>query len=844
MATTVTPAATASFQLGPFDTLTLSSSGARGSIVLTSQAPKLCADQTLSPQNGTFGPWGAPMSVVMTITQGSCDYAVNVRSLTVDQAQALVSGAGVAYASTSALSAAVQASGAAAIAAGTTLLDETLLLGSNTNLTFQPGTLINSTGTTQHTMIRTGNAEFQAAGGAMPGVSIYCADEVTASGEGSLRYTHSGTTLAWRAPGDASYGAEVSIASVVSVSTIGIFAVTSSGGHTIYVYAAPGRSGNATRTVRVESVTGARPVTWTRIGGTRNVVEANHRRRAGDFIIHFGPSGDVSHGFIRSVTPTSYTFADPGADQATPQIGRAYGVRNIRITGNGAVLDYRKGSLATAAMSNLHAVVFNACSDCSIDDIQVNNCTKYGLLVTGFKNFRVEGFQGYRDDSTDLSGNSDVVHPLGPGRGFRAVGVRAQGGDNLLGVGCADIYDYVLNVPAYGDLSLIDGYAQDLRGEESDEQLVRFYGATGSNVIKNWTVDGIYGTYNADAAVSIITDAMSGQMVDYGDTNIDGLTIISPDAVRADGTASFAFVNRGSGTRRGIKLLKVRPRAGTSAYRGTVWLDNAGVEDIHVEFTAGSFSGYLLGGTGALGVGKATLRSTGKLIADNGLGGGMRPVIVAMDSSTTNMTVIDAAGLWIDDVSTSGTKVALLFSNGAYSEASFTDIRMEDGDALVRGTGSATGGGIVRATRCYLNTDFGVTFDGGMPGTISLEDVWHASGANQMVGNNDATVRTTRVYARNVRCGNRFLRNIQGNHTWLLQTQGVEVGAGLALVTSGGTPNWRIDGQTDLVIDGALLDATVANHKAGASFYNTNAAFGSGVGAQVRGAAAWVRTAA
>ncbi len=95
MATTVTPAATASFQLGPFDTLTLSSGGARGSIVLTSFAPKLCSDQTLTPQNGTFGPWGAPMAVVMTITQGSCDYTVNQNSLTPAQAQSAVSGAGI-----------------------------------------------------------------------------------------------------------------------------------------------------------------------------------------------------------------------------------------------------------------------------------------------------------------------------------------------------------------------------------------------------------------------------------------------------------------------------------------------------------------------------------------------------------------------------------------------------------------------------------------------------------------------------------------------------------------------------------------------------------------------------
>jgi hypothetical protein len=54
----------------------------------------------------------------------------------------------------------------------------------------------------------------------------------------------------------------------------------------------------------------------------------------------------------------------------------------------------------------------------------------------------------------------------------------------------------------------------------------------------------------------------------------------------------------------------------------------------------------------------------------------------------------------------------------------------------------------------------------------------------------------------------------------------------------------RLQGPSGLSIDGAILDGTVANNAANASFYNTNAAFGTGVGAYVRGSATWTRVAA
>lgn len=85
MATTVTAGNSASFTLGPFAKLTLSSSNGVGTLVLTSTAPKLSADQSLSIQNGTFGPYGCPMTVSMVVRQGAVDYTVVETSNLVSQ---------------------------------------------------------------------------------------------------------------------------------------------------------------------------------------------------------------------------------------------------------------------------------------------------------------------------------------------------------------------------------------------------------------------------------------------------------------------------------------------------------------------------------------------------------------------------------------------------------------------------------------------------------------------------------------------------------------------------------------------------------------------------------------
>ncbi|MGQ3051097.1 MAG: hypothetical protein ACT6S0_04875 [Roseateles sp.] len=716
--------------------------------------------------------------------------------------------------------------------------------------------MLRATGTRQHTLIRTGNAEFLADDGALPGVSIYCHDEVTAAGTGTLRYTHATTSLAWLAPGESSYGAEVNIGAVVNASTVAIFTLPgASAGKQLYVYVAPTltgtvRTGVMTRRVRVEPVTGAKSMTWTRASNVRAINQADHGRRIGDFVICFGPSGNVRHDFITAVTANSYTIPDPGADQPVAQTGRAYGVRNIVINGTGATLDYRKGALTTAAMSNLHAVILNACSDVELINLEVSNTTKYALLLSGYKNVKVSGFRTFRDDSSNVAGNSDVVHPLGPGRGLVVERTRAQGGDNLIGVGCSDFFDYVLNLPAYGDLSLIGGRVTDSWGENTHQQPVRFYNGNGTNAIRDWTVDGIYGTYdtNVDAAVAVIMDTMSNidgngivGMVDSGATNIDGLTLRNISATRVDGQPSCAFISRGAGTRRGLKIDRLRPRTFSVSTSATVHIEDSTWEGVEAEvFGAGSFAGAIIGlfGTGTI----RDLRvDATQLVWDNALGSGARGAVVLLNNANAVITNLRVRVLGSDS-SASGNKANVVWiNNGTVTRYYVTGHFGAGTDAILRvSNGSCT---YFTANDLEHEGSFVAVADAPV-NHINLNEVYHWNGASSCIAYNVAAGGTVRVRARQVRCSNRFIRNTAGSTAFLLEAQSTELTSSVFVVDAG-TPALRLQGPTDISMDGALLDATVGNHAPGASFYNTNAAFGApGVGAYVRGATTWTRVAA
>lgn len=728
-------------------------------------------------------------------------------------------------------------------------LTEAVLLGSNTKVLMQPNAVIRSVNAYQHTMIRTGNAEFSAANTPIPGVSIYCADE-QAAGTGAMRYTAATTSLAWKAPGDAAYGAEVNISSVVDAASVAVFKLASSTvGKSVYVYVAPAnRAAIEERTVNVAAVTGAKPVTWTRTSNMTTVVEANHGRRVGDFVILFNETSVQRHGYVYSVSAAGWAIQDAGADSFGS--ATAYGVRNIQIEGNGATLDYNKAGQSVALMSNLHAIVLNACSDVVVSNLQVNNCTKYALLVTGFKKFKSVNFSTYRTDSSSLSGNSDVVHPLGPGRGFTAEGTRAQGGDNIIGVGCSDYHDYVFNCPQYGDLSMIDGRIINTWCEDTDEQPIRFYNANGSNWISGWVVDGVFGTYgnNIDSCVAIIMDIMDigadPSMVDAGQTNINGLVVRSPNAVRSNGTASFAVKIAGAGTRRGVRVERCTPRAGTVSSRGTVWVDSgSSVEDLFVEFLPGFWSAALVGLTGTAVAGKITIRCSGKLIGNNELGAGEAPNIVGLYTSTNNVGVVDISDIIVDDISASGTKVRGIFNNGTITDVLMNNMQFIDGDSAVRNTSTATAS---RKLHCR-NVDAGLavpfTFDGGMPTEIDMQSVVQTVASNALISCASTSAVSTKVNMVRCKAGNRFLRNYAGNHSWRISGQANETGGGGTLVTDAGVPIWRLEGDFDLPLDGTMLSITISDHKQGAKFYNTNAAFGAGVGVYVRGATTWTRIA-
>jgi hypothetical protein len=729
---------------------------------------------------------------------------------------------------------------------GSHSLNETLLLGSNAYVEFSAGAILTSAGTYQHTLIRTGNAEFMANANPIPGVTIYCADEVSSSGTGTLRYTHATTSLSWMPPGATTYGAEIDISGVTNAATVAIFTLAGpAAGQALYVYVAPAtRTVNLTRTVRVEPVTGAKAVTWSRTSNITTVTETAHQRRVGDFVILFNSTTAMRHGYIAAVTADTWTIADTGTDGTGS--ARAYGVRNITIKGNGATLDYNKAGLTAALMSNLHSIILNAVSDVVVEHLQVNNTTKYALLLTGYTNVQIDGFSLYRTSSATTNGNSDGPHPLGPGRGLTINHLRGQGGDNLVGIGCSDFYDYVFNCPQYGDLSINDTTIDTVICDNTHEQPIRLYNANGSNWIRNTTVRNVRGTYdtNVDACVAIIMDTMSGGMVDSGQTNVDGLTIIAPDAVRVDGTPSHAFVNKGAGTRRNVRLFNVKPRSCNSTIRATCQVDpGSSMEDMFVHFDGGSFSGALVRVTGTGSVGRLTVRSNGVLNGNNELGGGEIPRIINVDTNTSIVSYLDMADLILDDVSTTGNKLRTIENQGTITEYRINNVRILDGDCLVRHTTTAAAGATLRAENAICETDHVLIFDGGAPGLIYTTNVWQSKVANALVAVNEATARTVRVKSVGCRTGNRFLRNVSGNHTWLISGHGNEPGAGNALVTDAGTPNWRLDGEWDLVTDGALLDATVGNHRAGAQFYNSNAAFGAGIGAYVRGSAAWVRVA-
>lgn len=71
--TTLTAGNSASFSIGPYETLTIRTGG-RGSLSFTSLAENAHPSFTANVANGNYGPYGVAMQVLMTMTEGSAEY--------------------------------------------------------------------------------------------------------------------------------------------------------------------------------------------------------------------------------------------------------------------------------------------------------------------------------------------------------------------------------------------------------------------------------------------------------------------------------------------------------------------------------------------------------------------------------------------------------------------------------------------------------------------------------------------------------------------------------------------------------------------------------------------------
>lgn len=711
--------------------------------------------------------------------------------------------------------------GSAYIPGGITSLNECLLIGSDTVIQAAPGAVINNGGAVNNTMLRTGNAEFSSAQNGIPGVWIYCADEVARSGTGTLRYTHATTSLAWQAPGESFFGAEINIGSVVSAATTVMLTIpAATTGKALYVTVSPAalRNTNISRTVRLEPVTGARSVTWTRDTTTRTVTEAGHGRRIGDFVILFGASACEIFGYITAVSSNTWTIADTaGAGSGS---SRAYGVRDIRIYAPGAKLDYQKGARTENNDSiRLFAIVLHAISDSEIDCPEVWNTYKYAYTLTGYKNVTVHNARIFRTLSIDTTQNSDGLHLLGPGRIMNARNIRAQCGDNAFAIGTGDVHNYVAHVPAYGDLSVEDSTVDGVYGENSETELVRLYTAN-SGWIRRTRIRNISGTVDptTTAVVRVMTDTMSGTMVDAGATNVDGLEVDGCSARRSDGGEVRQVDLTGSGAMRNVRLFGVLWRPVGASVSENIRIDRS-VDDVTFDVRHGDWDvcGGFIGLSGNARVKSLVCESVQVTRANAAASGGnLRPIVIYLTATNAQADSITVAGGSLIDISSTGNATDLIRTAGKKSNYSISGFKLSSttpgtrrADALIRFDATAENGSLVTLSGCDNDATYGLAIDGGVPEVVTLSG-YRQPGGNVLHGavGSAATLR------------------VGGSH--------VSVNSLLSATLT----NISVDVRNALPCDGSRAVGV-----SGSLITNTNAGFGTGAGLYYHTGAAWTKVA-
>lgn len=92
MATTLTAGNKATFDLDAFGSVTVSSAGAVGTFSANSYADNLKSDVSENLQSRTFGPYGVPMAVTISVAAGSVNYTINRDAVISSQLAALGKG--------------------------------------------------------------------------------------------------------------------------------------------------------------------------------------------------------------------------------------------------------------------------------------------------------------------------------------------------------------------------------------------------------------------------------------------------------------------------------------------------------------------------------------------------------------------------------------------------------------------------------------------------------------------------------------------------------------------------------------------------------------------------------
>lgn len=738
---------------------------------------------------------------------------------------------------------AINAYGQVSLPEGTSIVvANPVLMGNDCTVNMSAGTTLLGSGDTFHNIFRAGNAEWAdfttSAGGGIFGVYVGCADPVTATAAGSIRYTQATTSLAYAGPNGA-FGSEVSVAAVVSGVTEQFFVLTDSLSQQIMVRVAvnANRNANATRAIRIEPVQGVVSITWTRTSNIVTVSEPGHKRCGGYFFSIFGTL--QGHFFIKSTTTTTWSFAQAGADVSTPTAGKVYGVRNWIWDCAGARLDYQKTLSYTGGQRDgMHVHAIPLCWVNGSYGTPPNTLAtqKYAMFAHGC--FDIDMWDLQYEDA-----GSDGFHITGPARKVFARNITGRNGDNTTAVGTTDYPGQYLFGPSYGTVDVTNWGLTNIFAIDTIFEPVRIYTANAAK-ISGGVVGPVFGTWTgaAVAPVSIITDVLcvdaAGGGFGSSNTNTDDITFVDIRCLKSDGTQNPMINFAGTGTRTNTRCEKQQLQPVSGLATGTIVVNSGTtMEDLYIDFADG-LSGFCGAGIDVRGTGRVKdLKVTSSRIrGDNTLNAATQPVLVLLEASTSQIDHLDISGVNLVDISGSGTKAALVFNKGTLSTFVFDRLKLEACESLLKASSTAATTTIVRGGNSELDVTFCASLDA-LIARLGLANV-HVTGT---VAQLNAT-GNIRVVVAACLFDARFLRNVTGNSSiWVKATSCL---AGTPIQIDAGTPLIKADGDWDMAFDGALLDATVTNNAPGAKFYNTNAGFVSGVGAYARGAAAWVRIAA